>query len=269
MREPRSAAPAVLRRHPRAHGVLVRRAGARARSPARATPIASRAARRSAIQPYDAEGKPQRRIQLRRPLDFAVVTDHSELLGETQICQDPALPATTRSCARVVRRFPKLGYALVNGPMLQPRACRSAIRSAATDGARLPRGRRARRGARSRTPPRTLLRPQRRVPLHDVRRLRVDRHARGRQPPPQRRSSATRRCRRYPTTYIETPTPEGLWRALERECLERRQRLRRARDPAQLERVRRAHVHGDALRRRAAHAADAARRARGSRRSSR
>jgi hypothetical protein len=57
----------------------------------------------------------------------------------------------------------------------------------------------------------------------------------------------------YPTTYIETPTAEGLWQSLEKQCLDDGQRLRRARDPAQLERVERAHVHRDALGRRAAH----------------
>ena len=45
-----------------------------------------------------------------------------------------------------------------------------------------------------------------------------------------------------PTSYFETQTPQGLWRALERDCLDAGQRLRRAHHPAQLEPHRRAHV---------------------------
>jgi hypothetical protein len=66
-------------------------------------------------QPYDDSGKPLGSVQLRRPLDFAVVTDHSDLLGETQICQDPSLSGYDSLVCQVVRRFPALGYALING----------------------------------------------------------------------------------------------------------------------------------------------------------
>lgn len=41
------------------------------------------------LPPYDAEGRATRQIQLRRPLDFAGVTDHSELLAATSLCTDP------------------------------------------------------------------------------------------------------------------------------------------------------------------------------------
>ena len=34
----------------------------------------------------DADGDPTVRAQLRRPLDFAAVTDHAEFLGEMNIC---------------------------------------------------------------------------------------------------------------------------------------------------------------------------------------
>ncbi len=41
------------------------------------------------IPPYDEHGKPQGRIQLKRPLDFAAVTDHAEFFGEIGVCADP------------------------------------------------------------------------------------------------------------------------------------------------------------------------------------
>jgi hypothetical protein len=43
------------------------------------------------LPPY-VMGVPQRTAQLRRPLDFTAVTDHSELFGETSICLTPGLP---------------------------------------------------------------------------------------------------------------------------------------------------------------------------------
>jgi len=67
------------------------------------------------VQPYDASGMPMGSVRLRRPLDFAVVTDHSDLIGETQICQNASLPGHDSLVCRVMRRFPALGYALING----------------------------------------------------------------------------------------------------------------------------------------------------------
>ena len=169
------------------------------------------------MQPYGADGRAQARIQLRRPLDFAVVTDHSDLLGETQICQDPALPGHDSLVCRVVRRFPKLGYMLVNGYVYSSEHP-TRYSFCGPDGAGC---REAGRG------------PWREI--QDAAEAYYD------------RSSACRLttfvgyewtgmpagdnlhrnvifrnavAQAYPTTYIETPTPEGLWRALETECLE-------------------------------------------------
>ena len=44
------------------------------------------------LPPYDAMGAPTRTATLRRPLDFTAVTDHSEQFGEIQICLTPGYP---------------------------------------------------------------------------------------------------------------------------------------------------------------------------------
>ena len=44
------------------------------------------------LPPYDASDNPTRTAQLRRPLDFTAVTDHAEQFGEMQICLTPGLP---------------------------------------------------------------------------------------------------------------------------------------------------------------------------------
>ncbi|MCA9509209.1 MAG: DUF3604 domain-containing protein [Myxococcota bacterium] len=47
---------------------------------------------RVGLQPYDAKGQALRSAQLERPLDFTVVTDHAEMLGEVRTCNDPSAP---------------------------------------------------------------------------------------------------------------------------------------------------------------------------------
>ena len=46
------------------------------------------------VQPWDADGKPLRTLQLERPLEFAAVTDHAEFLGEVFLCTDPTSEAS-------------------------------------------------------------------------------------------------------------------------------------------------------------------------------
>ncbi len=51
------------------------------------------------LPPYDDDGNATRTAQLDRPLDFAAVTDHSELFGETALCNDPTSAAyATDTC---------------------------------------------------------------------------------------------------------------------------------------------------------------------------
>jgi len=170
------------------------------------------------IPPFGADGHPGQTIQLRRPLDFAIVTDHAELLGETRICDDAAFPGHGSLICRVMRRWPLLGYVLVNARVfsqLEPerygfcgedgRACREAagapwreMQDAAAEAqdtsaacrftsfvgyewSGMPGG-------------------------DNIHRNVVFRNA---------------RVQELPTSYLETPTAEGLWDALERECLSR------------------------------------------------
>jgi Protein of unknown function (DUF3604) len=62
------------------------------------------------VQPWLANGEPGRHIKLARPLDFAMVSDHAELFGETSICTDPTHPKTSSWQCVVYRRTPRLAY---------------------------------------------------------------------------------------------------------------------------------------------------------------
>ncbi len=66
------------------------------------------------IQPYDDDGKPLRTVQLRRPLDFAMVSDHAEMLGETRLCRIPGTEVYDTYTCRMMRGWPLLGYMIVN-----------------------------------------------------------------------------------------------------------------------------------------------------------
>ena len=169
------------------------------------------------IQPYVEAGRTRHRVQLRRPLDFAAVTDHSDLLGETRMCQTPGSVGYTSLVCRVVRRFPGLGYVLVNGQTYSrepPRrysfcgedgaACREAARGPWQE------IQEAAEAFYDRSPACrfttfvayewTGMPGGRNIHRNVIFRNRIVQDS--------------------PTTYIETPTAKGLWAALVGECLE-------------------------------------------------
>jgi len=68
---------------------------------------------RLGIQPWQGE-QPMRSMQLQRPLDFAAVTDHAELLGEVEICTSPALAGYNSFSCLMFRWVPRAAFFLFN-----------------------------------------------------------------------------------------------------------------------------------------------------------
>ncbi len=169
------------------------------------------------LQPYDESGVAQASIQLLRPLDYAVVTDHSDLLGETRMCATEGLPGHDSLVCRVMRRFPGLGYALVNGHVYSSEAP-ARYSFCGEDGAVC---REVGRGPWQETQAAAEAHYDRSASCEfttfvgyewtgmpggdNIHRNVVFRNA---------------NVQDYPTTYIETPTQEGLWKELTEACLE-------------------------------------------------
>ena len=66
------------------------------------------------IQPWSSEGEPLRSLQLRRPLDFAMVSDHAELIGEVYMCNTPEAAGYDAWQCRFYRYWPRGAYYLFN-----------------------------------------------------------------------------------------------------------------------------------------------------------
>ncbi len=62
------------------------------------------------LQPYDANGQAMRTAKLRRPLDFAMVSDHAEGLGEVRICRDPDHPSYDEDFCFFFRGFGPVAF---------------------------------------------------------------------------------------------------------------------------------------------------------------
>ena len=66
------------------------------------------------LQPFDAQGRGLRHLQLSRPLDFAAVTDHAELMGEVAVCSDPLHDPFSRLGCAVYRSMPRMAFFWMN-----------------------------------------------------------------------------------------------------------------------------------------------------------
>ncbi|MCP4004197.1 MAG: DUF3604 domain-containing protein [bacterium] len=66
------------------------------------------------IQPYDENGRGLRQLKLARPLDFASITDHSELFGEVHVCTSKEHPEYGSWTCWVYREWPRVAFFLMN-----------------------------------------------------------------------------------------------------------------------------------------------------------
>jgi hypothetical protein len=169
------------------------------------------------IQPYDEAGRPSRRVRLARPLDFAAVTDHAELFGELTVCETPTLEGYDSGLCRLHRGWPRASFFVMN--TLTSYVERPVRRGfCGEDGARCL--------AAARTPWRD---------TWEAAEAAYDRSAAcafttlvgyewtggpGSNNLHRNVLFRNEHVPALPTTYVEEPTPEGLWRALERDCLQ-------------------------------------------------
>jgi hypothetical protein len=166
------------------------------------------------IRPFDDEGRALRHTRLARPLDFTIVTDHAEMLGETSMCDAAAAES---SVCKLYRRWPLIAYYLVNSRMFNEavparysfcgahgEACRGAalgpwqeIQAAAEEAY-----------DRSSACKFTSFVGYEWSGNPDSNMIHRNVIFRNDVVPP------------YPTSYVDQPLPEGLWRKLHEDCLD-------------------------------------------------
>ena len=66
------------------------------------------------LHPFSERGEPGRTVSLARPLDFAAVTDHSELFGELSLCNTPGAPGFDSTVCVIYRGWPRLAFFFMN-----------------------------------------------------------------------------------------------------------------------------------------------------------
>jgi hypothetical protein len=66
------------------------------------------------IQPWADTGEAERSLQLSRPLDFAMVSDHAELIGEVNMCTTPEIAGYGSWQCMFYRHFPRGAFYLFN-----------------------------------------------------------------------------------------------------------------------------------------------------------
>ena len=69
---------------------------------------------RIGIQPWTKEGVALRSLQLSSPLDFAMVSDHAELIGEVHMCNSPKVEGYSSWECKLYRTWPRGAYYLFN-----------------------------------------------------------------------------------------------------------------------------------------------------------
>ena len=69
---------------------------------------------RIGIQPWTPDGKAERSLQLSRPLDFAMVSDHAELIGEVYMCNTPEFEGYNSWQCLVYRHWSRGAFYLFN-----------------------------------------------------------------------------------------------------------------------------------------------------------
>ncbi|WP_279246275.1 DUF3604 domain-containing protein [Candidatus Litorirhabdus singularis] len=69
---------------------------------------------RIGLQPWTSDGKARRSLQLSRPLDFTMLSDHAELIGEVNICNSPELEGYDAWECLVYRHWSRGAFYLFN-----------------------------------------------------------------------------------------------------------------------------------------------------------